>query len=146
MNLLFCAIQPICEDFLKINFCFLVRGNRFHSSWGGASYMGGVCSLTKGGGVNEVSLGLTNSYLHPKLWSPFHYSLYRGYTVILEKCDQWILPNKPTFSTFAVLMRRIGCWVLFTHIGIAHRVTWLIYCFISITHNMLFSFLNSSFL
>lgn len=34
---------------------FLIRGNRFHSSWGGASYMGGVCSLTKGGGVNEVS-------------------------------------------------------------------------------------------
>uniref|UniRef100_A0A8B9L4F0 ADAM metallopeptidase domain 22 n=1 Tax=Astyanax mexicanus TaxID=7994 RepID=A0A8B9L4F0_ASTMX len=29
------------------------RGNRFHSSWGGASYMGGVCSLTKGGSVNE---------------------------------------------------------------------------------------------
>lgn len=33
---------------------FIIRGNRFHSSWGGASYMGGVCSLTKGGGVNEV--------------------------------------------------------------------------------------------
>lgn len=50
-----------------MNFCFLIRGNRFHSSWGGASFMGGVCSLTKGGGVNEVSLGLTNSYLYPKL-------------------------------------------------------------------------------
>ncbi|XP_061119610.1 disintegrin and metalloproteinase domain-containing protein 22 isoform X3 [Conger conger] len=29
------------------------RGSRFHSSRGGASYLGGVCSLTKGGGVNE---------------------------------------------------------------------------------------------
>uniref|UniRef100_A0AAY4A3L8 ADAM metallopeptidase domain 22 n=1 Tax=Denticeps clupeoides TaxID=299321 RepID=A0AAY4A3L8_9TELE len=35
------------------SFFFCTRGNRFHSSWGGASYMGGVCSLTKGGGVNE---------------------------------------------------------------------------------------------
>lgn len=41
----------------KMHFLFLsFRGNRFHSSWGGASYMGGVCSLTKGGGVNEVGL------------------------------------------------------------------------------------------
>ena len=47
----------------------IFRGNRFHSSWGGASYMGGVCSLTKGGGVNEVSVlgsSLDNRYLLTK--------------------------------------------------------------------------------
>lgn len=37
-----------------MSFLSASRGNRFHSNWGGASYMGGVCSHTKGGGVNEV--------------------------------------------------------------------------------------------
>uniref|UniRef100_A0A8K9XYX2 ADAM metallopeptidase domain 22 n=1 Tax=Oncorhynchus mykiss TaxID=8022 RepID=A0A8K9XYX2_ONCMY len=43
------------RDFIKekCDSVHLFSGNRFHSSWGGASYMGGVCSLTKGGGVNE---------------------------------------------------------------------------------------------
>uniref|UniRef100_A0AAY4A750 ADAM metallopeptidase domain 22 n=1 Tax=Denticeps clupeoides TaxID=299321 RepID=A0AAY4A750_9TELE len=43
------------RDFIKekCDSVQLFSGNRFHSSWGGASYMGGVCSLTKGGGVNE---------------------------------------------------------------------------------------------
>ncbi|XP_048116064.1 disintegrin and metalloproteinase domain-containing protein 22 isoform X1 [Alosa alosa] len=43
------------RDFIKTkaDSVHLFSGNRFHSSWGGASYMGGVCSLTKGGGVNE---------------------------------------------------------------------------------------------
>ncbi|KAM8825713.1 disintegrin and metalloproteinase domain-containing protein 22 isoform 1-T1 [Synchiropus picturatus] len=43
------------KDFIREHFdsVHLFSGNRFHSSWGGASYMGGVCSLTKGGGVNE---------------------------------------------------------------------------------------------
>uniref|UniRef100_A0A8C4GY84 ADAM metallopeptidase domain 22 n=1 Tax=Dicentrarchus labrax TaxID=13489 RepID=A0A8C4GY84_DICLA len=43
------------KDFIKekCDSVHLFSGNRFHSSWGGASYMGGVCSLTKGGGVNE---------------------------------------------------------------------------------------------
>ncbi|XP_031432575.1 disintegrin and metalloproteinase domain-containing protein 22 isoform X2 [Clupea harengus] len=43
------------RDFIKnkADSVHLFSGNRFHSSWGGASYMGGVCSLTKGGGVNE---------------------------------------------------------------------------------------------
>uniref|UniRef100_A0AAR2KJ82 ADAM metallopeptidase domain 22 n=1 Tax=Pygocentrus nattereri TaxID=42514 RepID=A0AAR2KJ82_PYGNA len=43
------------RDFIKekSDSVHLFSGNRFHSSWGGASYMGGVCSLTKGGGVNE---------------------------------------------------------------------------------------------
>lgn len=63
MSVLFCAFQIIYENSFLMNFCFLIRGNRFHSSWGGASYMGGVCSLTKGGGVNEVSLGFTNYLL-----------------------------------------------------------------------------------
>ncbi|XP_068998915.1 disintegrin and metalloproteinase domain-containing protein 22 [Embiotoca jacksoni] len=48
------------KDFIKdkCDSVHLFSGNRFHSSWGGASYMGGVCSLTKGGGVNEY--GKTN--------------------------------------------------------------------------------------
>ncbi|CAI5662344.1 unnamed protein product [Oreochromis niloticus] len=48
------------KDFIKekCDSVHLFAGNRFHSSWGGASYMGGVCSLTKGGGVNEY--GKTN--------------------------------------------------------------------------------------
>ncbi|XP_053742990.1 disintegrin and metalloproteinase domain-containing protein 22 isoform X2 [Synchiropus splendidus] len=43
------------KDFIRQHFdsVHLFSGNRFHSRWGGASYMGGVCSLTKGGGVNE---------------------------------------------------------------------------------------------
>lgn len=43
------------RDFIKTkaDSVHLFSGNRFHSSWGGMSYMGGVCSLTKGGGVNE---------------------------------------------------------------------------------------------
>uniref|UniRef100_A0A667ZAE5 ADAM metallopeptidase domain 22 n=1 Tax=Myripristis murdjan TaxID=586833 RepID=A0A667ZAE5_9TELE len=43
------------RDFIKekCDSVHLFSANRFHSSWGGASYMGGVCSLTKGGGVNE---------------------------------------------------------------------------------------------
>uniref|UniRef100_A0A8D0CZ95 ADAM metallopeptidase domain 22 n=1 Tax=Sander lucioperca TaxID=283035 RepID=A0A8D0CZ95_SANLU len=43
------------KDFIKekCDSVHLFSGNRFHSSWGGASYMGGVCSRTKGGGVNE---------------------------------------------------------------------------------------------
>uniref|UniRef100_A0A665UWC1 ADAM metallopeptidase domain 22 n=1 Tax=Echeneis naucrates TaxID=173247 RepID=A0A665UWC1_ECHNA len=43
------------KDFIKekCDSVHLFSGTRFHSSWGGASYMGGVCSLTKGGGVNE---------------------------------------------------------------------------------------------
>ncbi|XP_029957804.1 disintegrin and metalloproteinase domain-containing protein 22 [Salarias fasciatus] len=43
------------KDFIKekCDSVHLFSGNRFHSSLGGASYMGGVCSLTKGGGVNE---------------------------------------------------------------------------------------------
>ncbi|KAM9403737.1 LOW QUALITY PROTEIN: disintegrin and metalloproteinase domain-containing protein 22 [Salvelinus alpinus] len=42
------------RDFIKekCDSVHLFSGNRFHSSWGGASYMGGVCSLTRGG-VNE---------------------------------------------------------------------------------------------
>uniref|UniRef100_A0A4W5RQ85 ADAM metallopeptidase domain 22 n=1 Tax=Hucho hucho TaxID=62062 RepID=A0A4W5RQ85_9TELE len=43
--------NPWFRDLLTSS--LFTRGNRFHSSWGGASYMGGVCSLTKGGGVNE---------------------------------------------------------------------------------------------
>uniref|UniRef100_A0AAX7VVS8 ADAM metallopeptidase domain 22 n=1 Tax=Astatotilapia calliptera TaxID=8154 RepID=A0AAX7VVS8_ASTCA len=48
------------KDFIKekCDSVHLFSGSRFHSSWGGASYMGGVCSLTKGGGVNEY--GKTN--------------------------------------------------------------------------------------
>ncbi|KAM9310193.1 disintegrin and metalloproteinase domain-containing protein 22 [Pholidichthys leucotaenia] len=48
------------KDFIKekCDSVHLFSGNRFHSSWGGGSYMGGVCSLTKGGGVNEY--GKTN--------------------------------------------------------------------------------------
>lgn len=42
------------ERTFLMSFLSASRGNRFHSNWGGASYMGGVCSLTKGGGVNEV--------------------------------------------------------------------------------------------
>nr|XP_057940086.1 disintegrin and metalloproteinase domain-containing protein 22 isoform X3 [Doryrhamphus excisus] len=43
------------KDFIteRCDSVHLFSGNRFHSSWGGASYMGGVCSLSKGGGVNE---------------------------------------------------------------------------------------------
>uniref|UniRef100_A0A671MBJ2 Disintegrin and metalloproteinase domain-containing protein 22-like n=1 Tax=Sinocyclocheilus anshuiensis TaxID=1608454 RepID=A0A671MBJ2_9TELE len=43
------------RDFIKekCDSVHLFSGNRFHSNWGGASYIGGVCSLTKGGGVNE---------------------------------------------------------------------------------------------
>uniref|UniRef100_A0A673A5W0 ADAM metallopeptidase domain 22 n=1 Tax=Sphaeramia orbicularis TaxID=375764 RepID=A0A673A5W0_9TELE len=43
------------KDFIKekCDSVHLFSGNHFHDSWGGASYMGGVCSLTKGGGVNE---------------------------------------------------------------------------------------------
>ncbi|XP_062841666.1 disintegrin and metalloproteinase domain-containing protein 22 isoform X2 [Trichomycterus rosablanca] len=43
------------RDFIKekSDLVHLFSGNRFHSNWGGASYIGGVCSLTKGGGVNE---------------------------------------------------------------------------------------------
>ncbi|MEQ2215476.1 hypothetical protein XENOCAPTIV_001526, partial [Xenoophorus captivus] len=43
------------KDFIKekCDSVHLFSGNQFRSSWGAASYMGGVCSLTKGGGVNE---------------------------------------------------------------------------------------------
>ncbi|KAK5603043.1 Disintegrin and metalloproteinase domain-containing protein 22 [Crenichthys baileyi] len=48
------------KDFIKekCDSVHLFSGNQFRSSWGAASYMGGVCSLTKGGGVNEY--GKTN--------------------------------------------------------------------------------------
>uniref|UniRef100_A0A3Q2PTZ0 ADAM metallopeptidase domain 22 n=1 Tax=Fundulus heteroclitus TaxID=8078 RepID=A0A3Q2PTZ0_FUNHE len=48
------------KDFIKekCDSVHLFSGNQFHSGWGAASYMGGVCSLTKGGGVNEY--GKTN--------------------------------------------------------------------------------------
>lgn len=43
------------KDFIKekCDSVHLFSGNQFHGIWGGASYMGGVCSLTKGGGINE---------------------------------------------------------------------------------------------
>ncbi|KAJ8411620.1 hypothetical protein AAFF_G00164280 [Aldrovandia affinis] len=43
------------RDFIKekCDSVHLFSGSRFHSSRGGASYLGGVCSLSKGGGVNE---------------------------------------------------------------------------------------------
>uniref|UniRef100_A0A8C9TXI3 ADAM metallopeptidase domain 22 n=1 Tax=Scleropages formosus TaxID=113540 RepID=A0A8C9TXI3_SCLFO len=43
------------RDFIKekCDSVHLFSGSRFHSSRGGASYMGGVCSVSKGGGVNE---------------------------------------------------------------------------------------------
>uniref|UniRef100_A0A3Q2C824 ADAM metallopeptidase domain 22 n=1 Tax=Cyprinodon variegatus TaxID=28743 RepID=A0A3Q2C824_CYPVA len=43
------------KDFIKekCDSVQLFLGNQFRSSSGSASYMGGVCSLTKGGGVNE---------------------------------------------------------------------------------------------
>ncbi|RXM36184.1 Disintegrin and metalloproteinase domain-containing protein 22 [Acipenser ruthenus] len=43
------------RDFIKekCDSVHLFSGSRFHSSLGGAAYLGGVCSLTKGGGVNE---------------------------------------------------------------------------------------------
>ncbi|XP_047216358.1 disintegrin and metalloproteinase domain-containing protein 22 isoform X2 [Girardinichthys multiradiatus] len=48
------------KDFIKekCDSVHLFSGNQFRSNWGAASYMGGVCSLTKGGGVNEY--GKTN--------------------------------------------------------------------------------------
>uniref|UniRef100_A0A8C1HQG8 ADAM metallopeptidase domain 22 n=1 Tax=Cyprinus carpio carpio TaxID=630221 RepID=A0A8C1HQG8_CYPCA len=46
-------IKEKCDSVHLFSFLSASRGNRFHSNWGGASYMGGVCSLTKGGGVNE---------------------------------------------------------------------------------------------
>lgn len=50
------CLSLLCWVHLLNKKCFhFIRGNRFHSSWGGASYMGGVCSLSKGGGVNEVT-------------------------------------------------------------------------------------------
>lgn len=66
---------------------FIIRGNRFHSSWGGASYMGGVCSLTKGGGVNEVSrvpLFLIFINLKQIYFSMFYFSIF--YTFIYSIC------------------------------------------------------------
>lgn len=54
-NTCFLLSTHLFETFPSLLSLFIIRGNRFHSSWGGASYMGGVCSLTKGGGVNEVS-------------------------------------------------------------------------------------------
>lgn len=56
-NTCFLLSTYLFETFPSPLSLFIIRGNRFHSSWGGASYMGGVCSLTKGGGVNEVSRG-----------------------------------------------------------------------------------------
>ncbi|MEQ2235860.1 Disintegrin and metalloproteinase domain-containing protein 22, partial [Ilyodon furcidens] len=43
------------KDFIKekCDSVHLFSGNQFRNSLGAASYMGGVCSLTKGGGVNE---------------------------------------------------------------------------------------------
>uniref|UniRef100_A0A8C6LGM9 ADAM metallopeptidase domain 22 n=1 Tax=Nothobranchius furzeri TaxID=105023 RepID=A0A8C6LGM9_NOTFU len=43
------------RDFIKekCDSVQLFSGIHFHSSWSGASYLGGVCSLAKGGGVNE---------------------------------------------------------------------------------------------
>uniref|UniRef100_A0A8C6UUD1 ADAM metallopeptidase domain 22 n=1 Tax=Neogobius melanostomus TaxID=47308 RepID=A0A8C6UUD1_9GOBI len=43
------------KDFLKekCDSVHLFSGNQFHNFWGGASYMGGVCSLTKGVGLIE---------------------------------------------------------------------------------------------
>ncbi|XP_028672970.2 disintegrin and metalloproteinase domain-containing protein 22 isoform X4 [Erpetoichthys calabaricus] len=43
------------RDFIKekCDSVHLFSGGHFHSSLGGAAYLGGVCSLTKGGGVNE---------------------------------------------------------------------------------------------
>lgn len=33
------------------------RGRTFQSTSSGAAYVGGICSLSRGGGVNEVSSG-----------------------------------------------------------------------------------------
>ncbi|XP_057689931.1 disintegrin and metalloproteinase domain-containing protein 22 isoform X1 [Corythoichthys intestinalis] len=60
------------KDFIKerCDSVHLFSGNHFHSDWGGASYMGGVCSLTKGGGVNEygksdvMAINLAQSLAH----------------------------------------------------------------------------------
>ncbi|XP_033836781.1 disintegrin and metalloproteinase domain-containing protein 22 isoform X2 [Periophthalmus magnuspinnatus] len=43
------------KDFIKekCDSVHLFSGNQFHNHWGGASYMGGVCSLTKGVGIIE---------------------------------------------------------------------------------------------
>ncbi|XP_015213426.2 disintegrin and metalloproteinase domain-containing protein 22 isoform X1 [Lepisosteus oculatus] len=43
------------KDFIKekCDSVHLFSGSHFHNSQDGASYLGGVCSLTKGGGVNE---------------------------------------------------------------------------------------------
>ncbi|XP_027867887.1 disintegrin and metalloproteinase domain-containing protein 22 isoform X2 [Xiphophorus couchianus] len=48
------------KDFIKekCDSVHLFSGNQFHSNRGAVSYTGGVCSLTKGGGVNEY--GKTN--------------------------------------------------------------------------------------
>ena len=69
----------------KLLFCF--SGNRFHSSWGGASYMGGVCSLTKGGGVNEVSpASHENDYIVYSHGKDMHTGLHTDCNALMWGC------------------------------------------------------------
>lgn len=42
----------------SFSFPFCQRGSRFQSSRSGVAHTGGICSLLKGGGVNEVGVGI----------------------------------------------------------------------------------------
>lgn len=43
---------------VSIFISFSERGSQFESSRSGAAYIGGICSLLKGGGVNEVGVNI----------------------------------------------------------------------------------------
>lgn len=43
---------------VSIFLSFSKRGSQFESSRSGAAYIGGICSLLKGGGVNEVGVNI----------------------------------------------------------------------------------------
>lgn len=52
-------MQNLWDEQGKLSFLFpfCQRGSRFQSSRSGVAHTGGICSLLKGGGVNEVGVG-----------------------------------------------------------------------------------------
>lgn len=71
------------------------RGRTFHSSRSGTAYTGGVCSLTRGGGINEVrKLKWTYSFSHTNMdFVVFDRVRLAGFLTLKVQCVGFILTS-----------------------------------------------------
>lgn len=70
-------------SFLFFSFPFCQRGSRFQSSRSGVAHTGGICSLLKGGGVNEVG---GDTGVNKKWWKFICIEFIRGDVFLKISC------------------------------------------------------------